>query len=121
MDHGEKRYLWTALARGLKVSCPRCGRASLFRSYLKLVDSCPECHENLSIIRSDDAAPWLTILIVGHLMARVRSSMSKSGRCTRFEMGLILIPVLIGLSLLILPRAKAVFMAAIWALRAQSS
>lgn len=121
MDHGEKRYLWTALARGLKGSCPRCGRASLFRAYLKQVDSCPECHEAWSEIRSDDAAPWLTILIVGHLMAPIMISMSKSGRFTPLEMSAILIPVLIGLSLLILPRAKAVFMAAIWALRAQSS
>lgn len=121
MDHGEKRYLWTALGRGLRGRCPRCGRAALFRAYLKQVDSCPECHEDWSVIRSDDAAPWLTILIVGHVMAPFMISMSKSGRYTPWEMGAIMVPVLIVLSLLILPRAKAVFMAAIWALRAQSS
>jgi len=121
MDDGKKRNLWTALGRGLKGNCPRCGRASLFRAYLKQVETCPECHEAWSEIRSDDAAPWLTILIVGHLMAPVMIAMSKSGRFSPLEMSAILIPVLIGLSLLILPRAKAAFMAAIWALRAQSS
>ena len=96
-------------------------KEALFRAYLKQVDTCPECHEAWSEIRSDDAAPWLTILIVGHVMAPIMISMSKSGRFTPLEMSLILVPVLIGLSLLILPRAKAAFMAAIWALRAQSS
>jgi uncharacterized protein (DUF983 family) len=47
--------------------------------------------------------------------------MSKSGLFSPAEMAAILIPMLIGLSLLVLPRAKALFMAAIWALRAQSS
>ena len=121
MDRGEKRNIWSALGNALRGRCPRCGRAALFRSYLKQVDSCPECHEKWSEIRSDDAAPWLTILIVGHVMAPVMISMSKSGRFSSWEMSVILIPVLIGLCLLILPRAKALFMGAIWALRAQSS
>jgi uncharacterized protein (DUF983 family) len=121
MDRGEKRNLWSALGRGLLGQCPRCGRAALFRAYLKQVESCPECQENWSEIRSDDAAPWLTIMIVGHVMAPVLISMSKSGLFSPAEMAAILIPMLIGLSLLVLPRAKALFMAAIWALRAQSS
>lgn len=121
MDRGEKRNLWSALGRGLLGRCPRCGRAALFRAYLKQVESCPECQENWSEISSDDAAPWLTIMIVGHVMAPVLISMSKSGLFSPAEMAAILIPMLIGLSLLVLPRAKALFMAAIWALRAQSS
>ena len=120
MDHGEKRNMWSALGNGLRGRCPRCGQAALFKSYLKQVESCPECHEKWSEIRSDDAAPWLTILIVGHVMAPVMISMSKSGRFTPLEMSAILIPALIGPCLLILPRAKALFVAAIWALRAQS-
>lgn len=120
METWEKRKLWPAVWRGFKGRCPRCGHAALFRAYLKQVDECPECHEQWSEIRSDDAAPWLTILIVGHLMAPVMISLAKSGM-TPLNMALILVPLLIALSLLVLPRAKAVFMAAIWALRAQSS
>jgi uncharacterized protein (DUF983 family) len=93
----------------------------LFRAYLKQVDSCRECNEAWCEIRTDDAAPWLTILIVGHVMAPVLVAMSKSGRFSPWEMTAILVPVLVAICLLILPRAKALFMAAIWALRAQSS
>jgi uncharacterized protein (DUF983 family) len=121
MDRGEKRNIWTALVRALRGRCPRCGRAPLFRAYLKQVDACPECAEAWSEIRTDDAAPWLTILIVGHVMAPVLVAMSKSGLFSPWEMAAILVPVLIAMCLLILPRAKALFMAAIWALRAQSS
>ncbi len=120
MDTGEKRNIRAALWYGLKGKCPRCGRAALFRAYLKQVDHCPECRENWSEVRSDDAAPWLTILIVGHVMAPVMISLAKAGM-TPGEMALILIPLLVALCLLVLPRAKALFMAAIWALRAQSS
>ena len=120
METWQRRNLWSAVWRGLRGQCPRCGRAALFRAYLKQVDSCPECHEQWSEIRSDDAAPWLTILIVGHLMAPVLIALAEAG-LTPGEMAAIMVPILIALCLLILPRAKAVFMAAIWALRAQSS
>ena len=121
MIQGENRKLWLSIRRSLRGRCPNCGDARLFRAYLKQVDNCADCGEAWSEIRSDDAAPWLTILIVGHVMAPVMIAMSKSGRFAPWEMSAILIPVLIGLCLLVLPRAKALFMGAIWALRAQSS
>lgn len=117
MIQGEDRNLWLSMGRGLRGRCPNCGSAPLFRAYLKQVDNCADCGEAWSEIRSDDAAPWLTILLVGHLMAPVMISLAKAGMSPG-EMAMILVPVLIGLCLLVLPFAKAAFMAAIWSLRA---
>lgn len=57
-----------ALARGLRLRCPRCGQGRLYRAYLKPVASCAACHEALGHIRADDAPPYFTIFIVGHLV-----------------------------------------------------
>lgn len=121
MIQGENRKLWLSIRRGLRGRCPNCGDARLFRTYLKQVDNCGFCNEAWSEIRSDDAAPWLTILIVGHLMAPVMIHMIKHQYFEPWVSAAILIPIIVGLSLLILPFAKATFMAAIWALRANSS
>ena len=37
------------------------------RSYLKQVENCAACGESFGQIRADDAAPWLTIILVGHV------------------------------------------------------
>ncbi len=121
MIQGENRKLWLSIRRSLRGRCPNCGDARLFRAYLKQVDNCESCDEAWSEIRSDDAAPWLTILIVGHLMAPVMIHMIKHQYFEPWVSAAILIPIIVGLSLVILPFAKAGFMATIWALRANSS
>ena len=47
--------------------CPRCGQGRLLHHYLKMVDRCSVCGEPYGHYRTDDAAPWLTILLVGHI------------------------------------------------------
>ena len=37
----------------------------IFQAYLKPVDSCDLCHAEFRDIRTDDIAPYFTILIVG--------------------------------------------------------
>jgi len=60
--------LGQALSRGLRRKCPRCGEASSFRSYLKIVDVCPACGTPLGVYPCDDGPAYLTILIVGHIV-----------------------------------------------------
>jgi uncharacterized protein (DUF983 family) len=57
----------TALFRGALGRCPRCGKGRLLHRYLKMVDRCAACGEPYGHYRTDDAAPWLTILVVGHI------------------------------------------------------
>jgi uncharacterized protein (DUF983 family) len=63
-----KRDVWQAIARGFRGRCPRCGEGRLFRAFLKVVDHCPACNENLSHHRADDLPAYLVIVIVGHIV-----------------------------------------------------
>lgn len=54
--------------RGLRRRCPKCGDGRVFSGYLTLRDDCSHCGESLLGIRTDDAAPWATIMVVGHLV-----------------------------------------------------
>ena len=56
-----------AVFRGALGRCPRCGQGRLLHRYIKMVDRCSVCGEAYGHYRTDDAAPWLTILVVGHL------------------------------------------------------
>jgi uncharacterized protein (DUF983 family) len=64
----EPREAWTSIKRGLFGKCPHCGEGHIFRAYLKVRDRCEVCGENLSHQRSDDAAPYMTIFVVGHII-----------------------------------------------------
>ncbi len=57
-----------ALARGLKCRCPSCGETKLFRGYLTVVPVCANCAAPLGLARADDAPPYFTILLVGHII-----------------------------------------------------
>ena len=60
--------LAVALARGLAGRCPACGRAHLFNGYLRVVPECHSCAAPLGLVRADDAPPYFTILVVGHII-----------------------------------------------------
>jgi len=62
------RPLRPALLRGFLKRCPACGEGRMFRAYLKVSDNCPHCGEELHHHRADDAPPYFTIVIVGHIV-----------------------------------------------------
>ena len=57
-----------ALGRGLCMRCPACGQTKLFTGYLKVTPVCGNCGAPLGSARADDAPPYFTVLIVGHLV-----------------------------------------------------
>jgi len=63
-----ERPLGDAILRGLSSRCPACGEGKLFDGYLAVQHACPSCGEELHHHRADDAPPYFTILIVGHLI-----------------------------------------------------
>ena len=64
----EKRDVWTALKRGFRGRCPRCGQGKLFRAFLKVDDHCSACGLDFSPHRADDLPAYLVIVIVGHIV-----------------------------------------------------
>lgn len=62
------RDVWGAIKRGWLGQCPHCGEGRLFRAFLKPVDHCKSCNENLQHQRADDLPPYLVIFVVGHVM-----------------------------------------------------
>jgi len=60
--------LGTAIGRGLLGRCPACGKSHLFNGYLRVVPECKNCGAPLGLARADDAPPYFTILLVGHLV-----------------------------------------------------
>jgi uncharacterized protein (DUF983 family) len=64
----EKRNVWTALKRGLRGRCPRCGEGKLFRAFLKVDNHCSVCALDFTPHRADDLPAYLVIVIVGHIV-----------------------------------------------------
>ena len=64
----EKRSVWTALKRGFRGRCPRCGEGKLFRAFLKVDDHCSVCGLDFTPHRADDLPAYLVIVIVGHIV-----------------------------------------------------
>jgi uncharacterized protein (DUF983 family) len=58
----------TAIGRGLLCRCPACGKSHLFNGFLRVVKACSNCAAPLGLARADDAPPYFTILITGHIV-----------------------------------------------------
>src|SRR3569833_2788051 len=100
--------LKTAIGRALLGRCPACGHGKLFRSYLKQVENCAACGERFGHIRADDAAPWGTIILVGHVFLPLAFLVNLEFLPTWAAM-LIMAGLFCTLSLTILPKSKALF------------
>jgi uncharacterized protein (DUF983 family) len=99
---------------GLQNKCPNCGQGKLLVGYLKQSEKCSNCNEDFSNIRADDAPPWLTILIVGHILAPFILHFLPNSSIPDWQHMIIWPSLALILSLLILPRAKGLFIALIW-------
>lgn len=66
-----ERSKWLSIRRGLMLRCPACGEGKLFNKYLKVTPTCAHCAEELHHHEADDAPPYFTILIVGHLVVPI--------------------------------------------------
>jgi uncharacterized protein (DUF983 family) len=67
----EKRNVWTAMRRGLRGRCPKCGEGKLFRAFLKIDDHCSACGQDFTGHRADDLPAYLVIIVVGHVVVPV--------------------------------------------------
>jgi uncharacterized protein (DUF983 family) len=114
---GEDRLVWPAVRRGLMRRCPNCGEGHLFEGYLKVTDTCPACGEVLKHHRADDGPAYLTILVVGHILAFMMHFIWVTFRPEPLVFATMLTVVAVGLSLWLLPRFKGAIVGYQWAHR----
>lgn len=111
----EQRSLWKAIGNGVMCRCPNCGKGKLFRSYLKINDTCSECGEKLSSARADDFPPYIAIFIVGHLLIGWMLHAEMSGPVDPMLYVWTMIPAAIVLPLIMLPSIKGAVVGLQWA------
>ena len=63
-----QRPVMQAMWRGFLGRCPHCGKGRLFRAFLKPVDACEVCGEEMKHHRADDLPAYLVVMIVGHVV-----------------------------------------------------
>lgn len=112
-----ERELRPALLRGWKRRCPSCGGGPMLKGYLTVRDECPVCGEDLHHHRADDGPAYLTILIVGHLMAPLLGWAYFEFRPDPLVMIAIFTTGTVALSLFLLPRLKGMIVGFQWAKR----
>lgn len=112
-----ERPLWPALRCGFACRCPNCGAGPMLQSYLKVRDHCPVCGEAFMHHRADDGPAYLTILIVGHLMAPLIYWVFVEFRPDPMVMATMFTIGTGALALFLLPRLKGALVALQWAKR----
>lgn len=111
------RPLRPTLLRGWRRRCPNCGAGPMMRGYLKVRDGCPVCGEALHHQRADDGPAYLTILIVGHILAPVLLFVYSHWRPEPMMLAVGFSIGTVALSLYLLPRLKGALVALQWAKR----
>lgn len=115
--HHDDRPMRPAMLRGFRRRCPACGKGAMFEGYLKVRDTCPACGEELFHHRADDGPAYLTILIVGHLMAPLIMWAFVGWRPDPLVLSAVFATGCVALSLFLLPRLKGMIVGIQWANR----
>lgn len=113
----EERPIRPALWRGWRRRCPACGTGPMMKGYLNVRDTCPLCGEELHHQRADDGPAYLTILIVGHIVAPLMFIFYVELRPAPGVMAAVFSAGTVVMSLYLLPRLKGALVAIQWAKR----
>ncbi|WP_420344914.1 DUF983 domain-containing protein [Paenirhodobacter sp.] len=117
MTTADDRPVRAAILRGLACRCPACGKGPLLQGYLGVRPACPACGEDFRAQRADDGPAYLTILIVGHLLAPTLLWVWVAFRPAPLVLIAIFATGSVALSLLLLPRLKGMIVAIQWSRR----
>ena len=104
-----------AILNGMRCRCPKCGSGKLYTSYLKVQDVCPSCDLELHHQRADDAPPYFTMFIVGHLLVPLVFIVERNWQPALWMHAALWGPMAIVLTLWLLPIVKGAIIGVQWA------
>lgn len=113
----ERRPWQRAMWRGALGHCPHCGEGRLFVSFLKVKDSCEACGEELHHHRADDAPPYFTMFIVGHIVVPLMLVVERLWAPPLAVHFIGWTIVTLGLTFALMPAVKGAIVGLQWALR----
>ncbi|MET4732753.1 uncharacterized protein (DUF983 family) [Thalassospira sp. MBR-102] len=109
--------LLTGLSRGFRRKCPNCGHGLAFGGYLKLRQECDCCAHPIGEYRCDDAPPYFTIFIVGHIVVGGALTMEQSIQPSMALQLSVWLPITVLLCLGFLPFIKGAVLGTQWAMK----
>jgi len=109
------RPLMPAMLRGARGRCPACGEGALFNGYLTVHHACSACGEEFHHHRADDAPPYFTILIVGHIIISLVLAVEVAFVPPLWLHAVLWIPLTIASSLVLLRPIKGAIVGLQWA------
>ena len=107
-----KQAMW----RGARRKCPACGTGSVFRKFMKIAETCDNCGEELHHQRADDAPPYFTIFIVGHMIVPLVFIVERAWHPPYALHAALWLPLTLGLTLGLMPVVKGAVVGLQWAL-----
>lgn len=111
-DRSWKQAMW----RGACGKCPACGKGHIFAKYLKVVDTCDNCGEALHHQRADDAPPYFTIFIVGHIVIPLVFIVERVWQPPYWVHAALWLPLILGLTFGLMPIVKGAVVGLQWAI-----
>jgi uncharacterized protein (DUF983 family) len=111
------RPFWQALLKGWRMRCPDCGQFALFLSFLKTNSVCEGCGLEIGNHRADDAPPYFTILLVGHILVPPILWMERWFTPSPWLQSAIFVPLTVILTVYFLPRIKGTLIGLQWSKR----
>jgi uncharacterized protein (DUF983 family) len=106
-----------AMIRGARCRCPACGAGLMFGKFLKVSDSCNACGEELHHHQADDAPPYFTMFIVGHIVVPLVLVVEKLWHPPLPLHFAVWTVATLALSFAIMPAVKGAIVGLQWALR----
>jgi uncharacterized protein (DUF983 family) len=112
-----KRNVGEAMRRGMLGRCPHCGKGRMFSAFLKVADHCDQCGEALHHHRADDMPPYITIVIVGHIIVTAILAVEQAMPLPPTLQLAIWLPATLVLTVALLQPVKGAIVGLQWALR----
>lgn len=113
----EPRPLGRSMLRGAVGRCPHCGEGRLFARYLKVAPACAVCGEEYSHHRADDAPPYFTMLLSGHILIPIMLAVQMEVDLAIWQHLAIWLPLIGILTVAMLQPVKGAIVAFQWAMR----